>query len=119
MPNLTPAQLRAATRQSKYRNVPTVVDGVRFASKKEAKRYGELKLMQRAGAITHLDVHPSWEFTLLGVRIGKYTADFSYRRGAYEFIVEDVKGGKATRTEAYKLRKALMLAIHGIKITEI
>ena len=43
---------------SKYRNVKTEVDGILFASKKEARRYSELKLLERAGEIAHLELQP-------------------------------------------------------------
>lgn len=102
----------------KYNNQPTTVDGIRFASKKEAGRYCELSLMQKAGIISHLQCHPRYRFEVNGLDIGGYTADFCYREDG-ELIVEDVKGGKATKTEAYGLRKNLMLACHGIEVQEI
>lgn len=102
----------------KYNNQPTTVDGIRFDSKKEARRYCELDLLQKAGQITHLQCHPRYIFKVNGLTVGRYTADFCYREDG-ELIVEDVKGGDATKTEAYRMRKALMLACHGIEVKEI
>ncbi len=94
---------------SKYHNQKTKG----FDSKKEAKRYEELRLMERAGVITDLECQPEW--TLLPAftdnhggkhRAIKYRADFSYIEKDIE-IVEDVKG---VRTELYKLKKKLLLA---------
>jgi len=100
---------------SKYHAIPTEVDGIRFDSRGEARRYQELKLLQAAGEISHLGVHPSWELVVNGVKIGKYTADFEYREGK-EYVVEDYKG---VRTRDYVLRKKLMLALHKIDVREV
>ena len=102
-------------------------DGYRFASKAEHRRYQELRLLERAGEIEDLQVHPFW-FLLVPVLgtprsrvvVGRYTADFKYTRlPAEEEVVEDVKGGAATRTEAYRLRKKMIEATYGIKIVEV
>ena len=116
---------------TKYRNKPTVVDGIRFASKKEAGRYGELKLLERIGEITDLELQPRFNFKLPNgalLRAGKlgkpraYIADFRYRereksqgRDVYRVIVEDVKGMK---TELYKWKRDLMRDLNGITIRE-
>ena len=108
-------------RRSKYGAVPTTVDNVRFASKKEAKRYGELMLLS-SGPTPHvmsLELQPEWDLIVNNVLICKYRADFRYRSlGGYEWstVVEDVKGFK---TPAYRLKKKLMKAIHGIEIREV
>jgi Protein of unknown function (DUF1064) len=104
---------------NKYHARATVVDGIRFASLKEAARYGQLKLLLRAGMIDALEVQPRYEFWVKDILIGRYKADFRYfDRKTAETVVEDVKS-KATRTEAYRLRKKLMLACHRIKIREV
>lgn len=107
-------------KRSKYNAVKLCLDGYVFDSKKEARRYGILKTRLRLGEISDLQVHPDWTFEHNGVRIGRYTADFQYVDGrAGQVIVEDVKGGKATRTEAYGLRKRLLRAFYGIEVTEV
>lgn len=102
---------------NKYRNKKTEVDGIVFDSKKEAGRYGELKLMERAGEISELKLQPSFDLVINGFKIGKYVADFQYREGVCgKYIVEDVKGLK---TPVYRLKAKMVRAIHGIEIVEI
>src|SRR4051794_34090994 len=104
---------------NKYHARATIVDGVRFASQKEAARYGDLCLRERAGEITDLIVHPTWELIVTGARIGTYTADFSYLDLATgRRVVEDVKS-VPTRTEAYRLRVKLLRALYGIAVVEV
>ena len=106
---------------SKYRNVPTFVDGHRFASKKEARRFKELKLLERANEIVGLVIHPRYEIKVNGVKICDYVADFGYELASpdpdYSFrpIIEDVKG---VRTSTYRLKANLMKALYGITIKE-
>ena len=99
----------------KFRNVPTVVDGKRFASKKEARRYAELRLCEKAGEIKGLELQPSYPLDFNGYHICTYRGDFRYRDGA-ALVVEDAKGVK---TDAYKIKKKLMLAIYGIDVKEV
>lgn len=100
--------------KSKWRNVRTTVDGITFASKREAKRYGERKIELLAGAITDLELQKPFRLDVNGVHICDYIADFVYRRNGVQ-ITEDAKG-KAT--ELYRIKKALMRAIYGIEIFE-
>jgi hypothetical protein len=88
----------------KYGAVPTVTDGIRFPSKKEARRYGALKLLLQAGAITELELQP--RYTLHGTRgepVCVYVADFRYHDGTV-IVVEDCKG---FLTPLFKLKKKL------------
>ena len=100
---------------SKYRAVKTVVDGVTFASKREAARYLELKLMERGGIISDLHLQEPYAMVVNGVKICKYYADFVYME-AGQLVCEDVKG---MRTQVYNLKKRLMQACHGITIREV
>lgn len=100
----------------KYRNVPTVIDGFRFLSKLEAKRYAELKLLQRTGDIKGLEVHPRYPIDVQGKRICTYEADFRYTDTRGTVHVEDTKG---FRTALFLLKKKLMLACHGIEVEEV
>jgi len=107
----------------KYRNVPTEVDGIKFPSKKQANRYRELKLMQRAGAIMGLELERWFDLVVNGVRIAKYRADFTYaevikKAPDVEELVEVVEDSKGFRTREYRIKKKLMKAIHGIEIRE-
>lgn len=102
----------------KYRNVPTVIDGYRLDSKAEAKRYGELRLLEQARQIRGLTVHPRYPLEVNDVLVCTYEADFSYTmNGNWVPVIEDVKGVK---TPAYRIKKKLFEAIHpGWKITEV
>ena len=98
--------------RSKYGNIRTTIDNVSFASKREAKRYQELKLLLRAKQISQLELQPRFELQPSftdgdGVKHRKieYVADFAYReRGQH--IAEDVKG---KQTDVYRLKKKLFL----------
>jgi len=100
--------------QAKYKNKKTVVDGIVFHSMREAKRYSDLKLMQRAGLISGLALQVPYQLIVNGVKICAYNADFTYTDQT-GFIVEDSKG---YRTKDYIIKRKLMLACHGIKILE-
>jgi hypothetical protein len=110
----------AQARVPKYHNVKKIVDGICFDSTKEAHRYRELVLLQKAGAITDLEVQPRYDLIASnGEIIGVFTGDFRYvdtRTGGV--VVEDVKA-PPSRTTAYQLRKRLVRACHGITITEV
>lgn len=103
---------------TKYRAVPTSVDNIRFASKKEANRYFDLKVLQRAGEISDLTCHPSFPLVVNGQKVCTYVADFSYRDRAGQLVVEDVKS-KPTMTPAYRIKKKLLLALHGVTVREV
>ena len=100
--------------RSKYNAVKTTVDGIKFDSKAEARRYSELKLLLKVKTIADLELQPRYDFVVNGVKIGFYKADFRYKIGN-RIIIEDVKGVK---TPVYNLKKKLMKAIHGIDILE-
>ena len=122
----------------KYKSRKVEVDGIVFDSEKEANRYSELKLLERAGEIQ--DLRCQWKFVLIPAQIefydryskktgkklrrsGKkvlerecaYIADFVYWKDG-EMIVEDTKGFK---TKEYIIKRKLMLKVHGIKIREV
>jgi hypothetical protein len=101
-------------RRSKYGNVKTVVDGIKFDSKKEAARYEVLVAEESAGIIHNLRLQVPFKLEIDGHLICRYKADFVYIRDGQE-IVEDVKG---RLTDVYKLKKKLMKACHQISILE-
>lgn len=101
----------------KYRNIPTVVNGIRFDSRKEANRYKDLLLAHEANEIEDLETQPVFQIEINGKKVCKYVADFRYRdRRTGEIVVEDVKG---VRTQVYKLKKKLLKAAHGVDVVEI
>lgn len=117
----------------KYGNKKTTVDGITFDSLKEAKRYKELSLMQKAGMIQDLQMQvkyilipaqrePDTVGARGGVHKGKlierectYVADFVYKENG-QTVVEDTKG---FRTKDYLLKRKMLLFFHGIKIKEV
>ena len=102
--------------RNKYKAIKTVVDDIKFDSKKEAKRYLQLKLLLRAGKITNLELQPKFDLMVNGNKCGFYKADFRYiDEEKNEAIVEDVKGMK---TPVYNLKKKLIKAIYDIDIFE-
>ena len=125
-------------KRSKYGNRKTVVNGIEFDSRKEAVRYQELRLLERAGKISGLRLQEkfilipsqreaSTEEYKSGPQKGRrkpgkllekecsYIADFCYTEDG-EIVVEDTKG---FRTEAYKIKRKLMLERYGIQIKEV
>lgn len=106
-----------AFRKNKYGAKRVTVDGIGFDSKAEARRYGELKLLQHAKEISGLAIHPRYDLTVNGMKIGTYSGDFQYFENG-KLILEDVKS-PATRTALYRLKKKLMKACHGIDVIEV
>lgn len=109
-------QSLARPKQSKYRNKKTEVDGVVFDSQKEAARWQELKLLERAGKITNLTRQVKFPLDVEGVHIANYWSDFCYDEDG-EVVVEDVKS-TATKTRVYLIKKNLMRALYRIAIRE-
>lgn len=106
----------------KYRNKPTEVDGYKFGSKAEAKRWTDLKLLQAAGRIRNLECQHSskaactFRLEVNGMLIARYVADFVYEEApAWVKVIEDKKGYP---TPIYRLKRKLMEAVHGIEIRE-
>lgn len=122
-------------RKSKYGAEKVTIDGITFDSKKEANRYRELKILEKIGEITNLQMQVKYvlipaqrEPDTVGKRGGiikgklierevSYIADFVYRdikTGAW--VIEDTKG---MRTHEYIIKRKLMLYRHGIRIKEV
>ena len=104
---------------SKYHNRKTLVDGIQFDSQKEANRYQELILMERAGLIRSIELQPRYDLIVNGHKLGFYKGDFRYEVVATSILVgEDVKS-PATKTAVYRLKKKLVKALYGIEIIEV
>lgn len=109
---------------TKYNNKKITVDGQIFDSKKEANRYKELRLLEKAGGIK--DLRTQVKFKLIPAqrdeatgevieRECSYKADFVYEEDG-KTVVEDVKG---FRTKEYVVKRKLMLWRYGIRIREV
>lgn len=124
---------------NKYNSKKVVIDGMVFDSKKEARRYNQLKIMENAGQIYNLDRQHKFilipaqyeqadEYYTKGEKKGQrkkgkiierecaYYADFIYQTKDGKLIVEDTKG---VRTKDYVIKRKLMLYVYGIRIIEI
>lgn len=106
---------------SKYHSTPTEVNGIRFDSKREANRWAELRILERAGKIQKLKRQVKYLLIPSQYRDGKcvereatYIADFVYIKDGH-LVVEDCKG---FRTPEYKLKRKLMLQIYDIRLVE-
>lgn len=99
---------------SKYKAVKVEIDGIKFDSKKEGRRYRQLKLLEKAGEISNLSLQPRFDLIVNGAKCGFYKADFKYTENGKE-VIEDVKG---MLTPVYRLKKKLVKAIYNIDIFE-
>ena len=93
---------------NKYKAIKTKIDNITFDSKKEARRYTELKQMQKIGVIKELQCQPRIPLVVNGKQIGHYVGDFKYLdKLTNTYILEDVKT-EATKTPIYKLKKKIL-----------
>ena len=98
----------------KYRNEKTIIDSIMFQSKKESNRYFELKMLQKAGEISGLELQPKfmiiphvlWNGKILKTRF--YIADFAYYENCKK-TVEDVKSVIIRKNPVYTLKRQLFL----------
>jgi hypothetical protein len=101
---------------SKYHAQKTKVGDLTFDSKLEARRWNELLMLQRNGAIRNLKRQVPFDLVVNGHHVCKYIADFTYELtsdGMMETVCEDAKG---VMTPEFRLKAKLMEAIHGIVI---
>ena len=98
----------------KYHNTKTVADGIKFDSKLEAERYEQLKILERTGVISDVELQPEYELIPSFRKNGKtwrktvYKADFRYILAENDkTIIEDVKGSTAVITDVFRLKQKL------------
>lgn len=116
-------------KKPKYGSQKVTIDGITFDSVREGSRYRELKLLERAGKISNLRRQVKYllipsqfedmtingkEKTVCVERACYYVADFVYSEND-KLVVEDCKGFK---TDAYIIKRKLMLNVYGIRIRE-
>jgi hypothetical protein len=140
--------LDRVTKPSKYRAKPTEVDNIRFASKKEAKRYAELKLLEKAGEVRRIELQPSFDLFVVDhtvgarikraaarmrgegsildgrIKVGTYRADFAYEQQGLSASENErwrrvIEDVKGFKTPVYRLKKKMVEAIYGITIREL
>jgi hypothetical protein len=120
-----PVQPAPASR-SKYGAEKIEQDGVTFDSGKEARRWAELQMLERAGQIS--DLKRQVPFVLApAVRLAgevrlkpalRYFADATYMQGG-QLVVEDTKSEPTRRKDSYRIKKHLMATVHSIQIKEV
>ena len=106
--------IKQISRYRKYKNQKTEIDGIKFDSLKESRRYIELRTLQRTGVISDLalqvkyELQPSFKINNKTIRAITYIADFTYYENG-KLVVEDVKASKKYTTEVYKLKKKMFM----------
>ncbi|WP_151778775.1 DUF1064 domain-containing protein [Acinetobacter bereziniae] len=113
-------------KKPKFRNKKVVLNGTTFDSRKEAKRFRELQILERAGEISELQTQ--YAFVLAeSVKFSneprkkpalRYVADFVYIKNGCQ-VVEDVKSKISRSLAEYRIKKHLMMSVHGIEILEV
>jgi hypothetical protein len=101
--------------RNKYHNKPTVIDGIKFPSKKEGQWYVHYRLLQQHGFITNLKFQVRFPIVVNDVKICVYIADFTFLENGRDVVV-DCKGMK---TAVYRLKKKLLWATQRIDIQEV
>lgn len=107
--------LKATPKKSKFNNRKCKINGITFASKKEAERYTGLLLLVRAGEISNLKLQQRIKIFVNSEYVCTYIADFTYTDKTGKHIVEDAKG---LRLPIYILKKRLLFLTQGIEILE-
>ena len=116
-----------AAKRNKFNAQKVEMDGMTFDSKKEHKRYIELKEMQQRGEIFGLEHHTKFELApkvkIEGEKRAKpalrYFADFTYYNTRGEYIVEDVKSAATRKKDSYRNKKHLMKTVLNIDVREV
>ena len=96
-------------KRNKYGAKKAVIDGITFASQKEAHRYIELKMLLKANRISNLELQVKFPLEVNGKKVCTYIADFTYYESPHLNVVEDVKG---MRTRIFNLKWKLLQALH-------
>lgn len=109
-------QAKPAKRQ-KYNAKRVLLDGIVFDSKAEASYYAHLKLRERAGEVTDVELQRPYAFVYEGVLLGTYRADFVFWDNATRRRrVVDVKG---VATPMFRQKQKMMKAFHKIEVETV
>lgn len=102
---------------TKFRNVKVTVDGESFDSRKEARRWGELRLLERAGQISDLSRQVRLPLRVNEKLVCTFIPDFTYVE-AGEQIIEDVKSPVTRKHPVYRIKVKLLEALTGQVVRE-
>jgi hypothetical protein len=109
--------------ENKYGAKAMIVDGIRFDSKKEARYYGQLKLLQKlttSDRLERFERQVRYPIRLRGEIITTYIVDFIEHYADGRTVYTDVKGMKfGAAYQLFTLKKKLMKAVYGIEIKEV
>ena len=112
-------------KKSRYRSEPVIVDGVRYASKKQYQRWCQLQMLERAGKIADLRREVPFELAPAVILDGRkksalrYFADATYIDGeTLKLVCEDTKSPITRKDPVYRIKKHLMATVRGIEILE-
>ena len=106
-------------KRSKFGNRKVEIDGLTFDSAKESRRYGALKLMERAGEIRFLRLQERFPLIVGETTVAYYVADFVYVRTADDVqVIEDVKSEITRKDSTYRLKFKIMAAM-GLHVVEV
>jgi len=119
-------ELKKVAKRSKYRNRKVEVDGIKFDSEKEARRWSELQMMRAEGQISELRRQVPFVLAPAVKLAGeartkpalRYMADATYMQDG-QMVVEDTKSAPTRKTPIYRAKKHLMATVHGIQIKEV
>jgi hypothetical protein len=103
----------------KYGNRKTELDGVTFDSAKEARRWSELNLLQRAGQIRDLRRQVRYPLKVEGKLICTLVADFAYEDAEGGTVVEDTKSDFTRKLPVWRIKSKLFSALHGFDVREV
>jgi hypothetical protein len=142
VPNAMLGEVKVDGKKRKYRNDSVTIDGELFDSKREAARYQELKLMEKAGEIRDLRVKITYRLIERqdafddqpGLPATTYTPDFDYEekfRGKWRRVTEDVKFSTSAKSDEkrklkfttayqiFRIKVKLMRQVHGLIVKEV
>lgn len=102
-------------KRPKYGNRKVKIGDLTFDSAKEAKRWGELQFMVKAGEIKNLERQVRFPIIVNGVKVCTYIADFTYEELG-GVVVEDVKSEFTRKDPLFRLKSKLLRATTGIDI---
>jgi proline dehydrogenase len=106
-------------KKRKFNNIPTLYNGDCYDSKKEAAYAGQLDMLKRAADLKERVTYWTRQVSFKFAYGGSYVSDFLVCYADMHWELVDVKGGKATKTAAYRMKKKILKHEYGIDIKEV